>query len=585
MILPWYRRFSRPVHVVAGLIVCDALILIDLPVVATLGAIGLLLIPGLQFVSVCEATARLRSAPFVGAAASLVLLPLFFAPLWNLLITQWSLTLGINMLALLLCVPQWFRRTEVAHDVLPGEPGSRRPINWYHVILIWTGLTIFCTFALPQLPARRQGVEIGDYVKHHALLMTLEAERLPLRSPFYAAAPEEKYYYYHFAYFWPAALRQLSGGDTSVGIAFSVFASLVALAFVATTFEIARRFCHADAAGVIAAACVSVIGGMDVLPQLIRVFSGQPVAGIMDSWIPSPWRIHNLATQYVWCPQHVLSLLALLLATLLMGQKWNPRFWLVFTPLICVAVFGMSAFVSLTVLPAIAMTGLLLAFELRKERGSSIASLFSALILIAGTFFVLALPQLQGYLEAGRRLPGEFTTEWPRLPWSILGRAAPPGVIANWLDLPWIFLIDFGIAGIALVFAPRGFWRDAWRQPGIRALVLAGVAGVIGSFTFRNSAHDFVYGFRVCAMALVPVGAIAVGAAFFGCYSSASRLRNVRAILVTAGILGLSIGLLEMPFMAFRSLRSVSDAERAAAHFVRSALDTRAVVQPEPDHR
>ncbi|MGE3181889.1 MAG: hypothetical protein AB7N71_09680, partial [Phycisphaerae bacterium] len=58
-----------------------------------------------------------------------------------------------------------------------------------------------------------------------------------------------------------------------------------------------------------------------------------------------------------------------------------------------------------------------------------------------------------------------------------------------------------------------------------------------------------------------------------------------RAILVTAGILGLSIGLLEMPFMAFRSLRSVSDAERAAAHFVQSALDTRAVVQPEPDHR
>ncbi|MDX2199979.1 MAG: hypothetical protein SF069_13540 [Phycisphaerae bacterium] len=453
-------------------------------------------------------------------------------------------------------------------------------------ISLWVGGCVFASFALPEWRGPVAPRAAQDYVKHHAIMMALETGPLPLRSPFYAAAPDEPYYYYHYAYLWPAALRILSFGTIPISVAFGLHSALVAVAFILLIFVIARRLTGSDGRALFAAACASIIGGWDVIPIAFQVLSqGRAIPAIFDSWIPSPWRIHNLGTQFLWCPQHVHALLTLTLVGEWLARMPHSRAWLALGPLFAASIFGSSAFVSLTAFPAAAILALrsLAPQQPTGSEGIAIIRRFAALLWIAVASLALMMLQLPGYLEMGRRIGGGFTTAWDRLPVAILGRLAPPGVIANWLDAPWILFIDLGIVAVALAALAMGPARRFVRDPVLLLLLLAGGMGAIGTFTLHDRAHEFVYGFRVCVMALSAAGAIA--AAFLWPANRSARLAKIG--IVYAVLLGLPVGLLELPLMASRALLRAAplEADRGALTWIRANTPPNAVVQGDPISR
>jgi hypothetical protein len=522
---------------------------------------------------------------WIAVAASVVLIPLPLSWVWNFSNSRGAVLaalVGVNLALLLLAAARRRSPTNAVEQVVFSSSRSRRA---FVALLLFIGGCVFGTLWFPQACGRAIVQPMGDYAKHHAVLLSLEQHPVPLHNIFYAAEKDTPYYYYQYHHQIAAALRKLTADRVSIPFAFALSSALAAVAFVAITFLLAREFLGpaGERGAWLAATCVSLIGGWDAIPTLIRIAFGARSVIILDSWASCPWRIHNLMTQFMWCPQHVAAALAVLLAARWLRRAPSSASWLGMAPALAASIFGSSVHLAMTAFSAAATYLLLRAAGVRRDRRAS-GRLLLGILVMAVLGGALMGPQAWGYAQMAKRIPGGLTMQWPRFEHALLGRLAPPGVLANWLDAPWMLLVDFGLPLVACLVAARAFWGSVWRDDGLRLLLLIGAFGVLAVFTVRSNHSPFDYGFRTAVMPAQVLAAICAGSVLTPESLRQWARRRFRAVLIYGCCLGLPVGLYEAPMMAARTLlKSPPEAiEAGAIRYLRDRTPLDAVVQADP---
>ncbi|NOX58551.1 MAG: hypothetical protein GXP29_06795, partial [Planctomycetes bacterium] len=395
-----------------------------------------------------------------------------------------------------------------------------------------------------------------------------------------ALEPETAYYYYEYHYLLAATIRSMTGDRISIPFVFGLTSGILAIVIVRLVFWMSLRLMGSVHGALLSAACVSVLGGWDIVPVMLRMLGGASMPVILDSWCPVAWRIHNLMTQFYWCPQHVAALCALLLASYWLTLAPSGRFWLIVGPFLGASVFGASVYIAMPVFIAAALYCLHRVVCINKPRGPLVASV----LVIAVVGALLMIKQAMGYQEMGNRFDGGLTFQWDRFPLAVLGKWFASGPFANLLDAWWLTLIDFGLPAVALVLVTGAFWKQMWNDPGMRLLLICGGVGFVAMFSMRSSINPIDYGFRVAIMPTMIAAAV-----FAGALMSADTVRRVfrkprRAIVAVGVILSLPVGLFEAPMSAGRTLiRASSDRSDAGAYrFLRDKTPRSAIVQAAP---
>lgn len=574
---------SSAVWYLALLVAGGAATLVPTPWIAFPAAFVLVVwLPGKLLVRAHRGLGDGRGRHWLGPAAAVVLMPVALSWVWrftNVRLAVLGAVMAVNVVLWLLAL----RAGSVARPAPLWD--SRRARVLFGLLLAFVGVCVFCTVWLPGAGQRFGVVAAGDYAKHHAVLWSLERFPLPLHSVFYAGEPDTPYYYYQYHHHLPAALRTLAGNQVSIGGAFGLTCALVAVVFIAAVAVLAREtsFLGTDNRALLAAACVSVVGGWDVVPALLRLVSGQRPGIVLDAWCPIPWRLHNLATQFQWCPQHVVATLAVVLAAVGLRRCPSARAWLVLAPLLAAAVFGSSVYLAMTVFAA---AGVYVAHRMWSARRASTVDrrLPGAVLVIVVLGLLLMARQAWEYRAAGARIGGGLTLEWPRFDFAVLGRLAAPGPLANLLDAPGLLLVDLGLPFVAFFLLAGAAWRNLWRDEGLRLLLLAGLVGT-GAFLVARSSHSpFDYSFRIAVMPLQVLGAICAAALLVPDNLRTGVRRWRRPVLAVGILLGLPAGLYETPLMAVRSLLlpNPQAPEVGALHFLRTQTPPDAVVQRGP---
>jgi hypothetical protein len=527
-----------------------------------------------------------------GIAASIALVPVPLAWLWRLSNDRWAIlaTLGVLNLGLLIAAMRLQRRRRsAAAGPAPGEsrPFPKRTRLAIRALIVWVSACVFGSIWLPEAGGRDAARAAHDYVKHHAMMLSLSIDRLPLRSPFYAADASAACYYYEYHYYIPVALRKLSGDRISIGLAFALSSGLLAAAFLAVSALLALELTKSPGAALLAAACTSVIGGWDIVPIALRLlWTHQPVI-VLDSWAPLPWRIHNLATQLMWCPQHMAALLTLLLGCLWLSRAPRAGWWILLAPLMAASSFGSSAYLALVIFVA-AAAHIVLQLGAGEWSTGGRSRYLAGLACIAVIAAVLMASQAAGYREMSQRFPGGLTARWDRFSYAVIGRIVPPGPLANYLDAPWLLLIDLGLPALACVLVARSFWARAWSDAGARLLIITAVVGTFAMFTLRSDIHPFDYSFRIAIHPLQVLAACAAGALL--CVGDIRPwARRIRMPILVGGVaLGAFVGFYEIPAMAIRGLLAAGSRsgppEHGAIRFLRTT-PAGAVVQGDPISR
>jgi hypothetical protein len=455
----------------------------------------------------------------------------------------------------------------------------------FAAIVLWIGACTFGSYWLPGAGDRVGTRAAHDYVKHHAVMLSLERDPLPLRSAFFAAEPDVAYHYYHYHYLIPAALRKLTHDRVSIGLAFGLSSAVLAAALLALVFLIARAIIGSESGALCATACASIVGGWDAVPVAIRVLTGSlprpPI--VLDAWEDVAWRVHNLATQFVWCPQHVAALVGIALCAWWLHLVPRARWWIALGPLIGASIFGSSVYLAMTAFAAAGVYSLLTLNEARRAAGQfgrQLAVLLAIAVLGAA---LMALQALE-YREMSGRFSGGLTLQWAHNRFALLGRLAPAGPVANLLDAPWMLLVNFGLPALACLLVGGAFWSDLWRNKGTRLLLLAAVIGTVALYTVRSDINPIDYSFRVAVMPANLLACICAGALFAGYRLRPAAARIRKPLLVIGLLLGAPVGLYEAPLMAARTflLSEPHEPDAGAIRFLRRNTPPDAVVQPDP---
>ncbi len=475
---------------------------------------------------------------------------------------------------------------------------------------VWfAGLVVLlaCATMLPYWPAEVRGhpapAVIHDYIKHHAVLFSLERGPLPLHNPFYAAGPDDPVFYYHFFYLAPATLRAVVPA-VSIDLAFGAQAAAVAIGVAALAWLFVRRLTGGEGPALLAALLSTAIGGLDVIGDLAR---GRLVI-TLDAWADPIVRLHNLLTQMVWTPQNMLGLLIILLGAYLLSVRGAWRGWFVLGPLLATSLVGSSVWVAFSGLLAVGLYVVIEAWARRNTPEAGLRYLGSALG-IGLLSLSMSLPLLVGYAEMSRRHHKGLTLDWPRPDDALLGRLVEPGVLANLLDLPWRLLVEFGPLVVLPVLLPGRIWRRLWLDPGMRFLLLAAMLAIGGWVTVRSyfTYNDFGQKVMLVAFAAGALAAACVaeaeplrvawrnplGLSFVPDGPLASRPRLRRSLIVGVLACGSAVGLYETPLNSMRRFAPThgplarlshpwlmrAEAEGGALAYMRHALPADAVVQ------
>lgn len=564
---------------------------------------------------------RLRTSDGVfwqALAGSIVLIPLPLGLVWRFSQQRGVVLATLAGINVLLGALAWVAdrsagapSTRGAHDPGAVRPARRtrlgRSAAWATAALAgWVGLCVASTFVLPVAGGHVAVNAAHDWTKHHAVLLSLVRERLPLRSPFYAARPDIPYYYYEQHYYLAAALHQASGG-VPLAWCFGLTSAATACALVGLTGLLARHITRvaqgpdgAEAAGLLASACVSLAGGWDALAVAAQMAAGQPARIVLDSWIPTPWRLHNLATQYVWCPQHVAGLLTLVLACVWLSQKVRGWAWVALGPLLAASAWSSSVYLASV---GLAATGCYLGwvtYAARRSRSGPVRAplqdehlartpgpqrwlVRSVLLAVAAGAIALMGIRAWEYAQMSARFAGGLTIRWPRFPLAVFGGIAPPGPLANYLDAPWILLIELGPAALGLLGTRGSLWHRMGQDPGLRLLMLASAIGTAALYTVRSTIHPNDYSFRIAIMPLQVLGACCAAALLRAAWVRPAWLRWRRPLLAAGVLAGLPVGLYELPLMAIRSrLPGQALPEAGAVRWIRAHTPPDAVMQRDP---
>lgn len=548
-------------------------------VAAPAAALLMLWLPGRSLLRLLPPVATLPGRLACELGASLLLMPLPLHLLWTLTNHRGAVGALVVAVNAVLIVAAAQRRPVSASPL--ARSAMVRGALW--LLLAYVSGCIFCFYWLPSGGGRVASSPSGDYIKHHAVLWSLSEYPLPLHNLFFAAEADAPYYYYHLHYLLPVGIRRMAGDAISLGTAFGITSAVVAGLFVVLTYLIARRFLQHDAGALLAAACASVIGGWDIIPvSILHWVFGRRMVVVLDSWSPFTWRIHNVLDNFIWCPQHVAAVVGLLLCVYWVQSSGAARWWLIVAPLAAASVFMTSVYQSLAFM---AGAGLLLLLRARGWRRFELHGT-RWLMPVAGVVVALAfmIPQALHYQIMGRRYPGGLTTDWGRYEFAFFGRHVEPGILANFLDAPWLVLLEFGLPGFACLMVTGAIWRRAWRDPGMQLLALAGAVGLITMFVIRSSTTPLDYAFRAAVMPANLAAAVMAGALL--------RRDHVRRwlqwgrwpMIVVGGLLGLPAGAFELPVMATRTVyqaRYHYD-EATVLRYLRDELPGDAVLQPDP---
>ena len=535
---------------------------------------------------------------------SVCLLPVALNIVWAWTNAAAPLLVFLAALTTLLALPAALLQRDAASRETPLPMFTTRAAGWWFGAL---AAFVALVIVLPYWPGEPRGhpvpAIIHDYVKHHAVLYSLERQPLPLRSPFYAAGPNDPVYYYHFFYLAPATLRAVVP-QVSIELAFGLHASAVAISLIALAWLWLRRLTGGDGPALLAALLCSFIGGLDIVGVLAR---GMRVI-TLDAWADTLFRLHNLLTQMIWTPQNTQGLLIVMLAAYLLSRRLVWSGWFVFGPLLGAALVGSSVWVAFGGLLAIGFFVVLEAWRLRDRPAVAIRWLGSA-ALIGLLIMLLSVPQLVGYAEMSRRHHKGLTLDWPRPEDALLGRLLPPGPAANLLDLPWRLIVELGpLLVLPLLLAART-WAKLWLDAGVRYLLIATLLAIGAWVTVRSYFTYNDFGQKVMMVTLV-AGAVCaacvarpeplrcswrnpLGIRFetAGLLSAWPRLR--RGLIVALLAVGSLVGFYQAPLNAVRRwvpttgplarlshpLLVRAEREGAALHFMRHALPRDAIVQ------
>ncbi len=539
-------------------------------------------LPGRSLVRSLGGVDRAAGAGPVAVAASLVFIPVVLTWVYLLTNNRWVIVAAVSVVDLLLIVFSWRR---------PSAPPSPAPSRRVRLILLalvlWTGGAVFASFWLPYAAGGVTTTRAHDYLKHHAVMCSLGRHPLPLHNVFYAAESNTPYYYYHYAYLVPAAIRTITGNAVSIAFVFGLIAAAEAAVFIVLVFLIARAVLESDRGALLSAACVSVVGGFDILPVALRFLTSGVMVVTLDAWSPVAWRFPNVITQYFWCPQHVLAGVALLLCAYWLWHAPDQKWWVVVAPLAGAALFGSSVHVAIVVFPAAAVFLVVRVIREARMEGGRAGRLLAA--IGAMTVIGLLLTGLQAYQCAvmNSRYEGGLTMQWDRFPYAVLGRLVPPGPIANFLDAPWILIVDLGLGALACLFVTRQVWKRLLSNAGTQLLTISAVFGVAACFLIRSDVNKIDYGLRVGGIPAAALAAVVAGALLTPAYVRPS-VRWLRWPVIVVGVTtGLSVGLYEVPATAGRRLieRRSAMVDAGALAYLREQTPPDAVVQGDPLRR
>lgn len=542
----------------------------------------------------------------LSVALSLGLMPVILNPIWHLgnqgpyLLA--FITILICAAAIIVALLESPRRT--------GD-GDFRCFDGRPAKIVFLGCALVVAFATigPYWPTELHGYPlpslIHDFIKHHAVLFSLEQRPLPLGNPFYAGEAAGPVYYYHFFYLIPATLRACSP-VLSIELAFGLCSALAGIVIAGLVHLFVKRFTRGDGPAALAVLLATVIGGLDVLPL---AYLRLPVISL-DAWADHPVRIHSLLTQMVWSPQNMLAILIMLTGAYILSEKSWWRGWLVLGPLLAAAAFGASPWVAMALFPGLVF---FVIHELRRYKSETAALVRN--ILAAATVALLtaglALSSLLGYAEMSRRLGKSLTIEWPHHANAFFGKLLPPGPLANWLDLPWILALEMGPLLLFPLFLPRHVWRRVWNDPGARLLLISAVIAVAAYATVRSHFTYNDFGQKIMLVALsagVVLAALVIApqprpptwwnpCGWALIWQTPQRPRRAPACLIGAAlILGMPLGVFQSPLLAARrylthigplSALATPATKRAeleadANRFLRRELPPASVIQADP---
>jgi hypothetical protein len=536
-------------------------------------------------------------------ATSLAITPVVLNPIWHVTNSAWPL---LGCVWLLLTVGCWLSRMLGKSQAPMTEARLFDQTRTKVVVTLIAALVAFAaigTYWPTELRGYPVPALIHDFIKHHAVLFSLEQRPLPLGNPFYADEAAGPVYYYHFFYLIPATLRVFAPG-VSIELAFGVQSALVGIAFAAMCYLIVKRFTGGDGPATLAALLATAVGGLDIIPVLILRL---PVV-TLDAWGDyGTFRIHNLLTQIVWTGQNMQGLLVAMLGVHCLSVKRWWKGWFVLGPLLGAAIIGASVWFAVVLLPGLAVFVVIEVVAQRRQRTVA-CKRFVGSALVALLMLALSWPSLAGYSEMAQRQQVGLTTRWPRASTALLGKLAPPGILANLLDYPWVLVIEFGPLLLFPVLLPRHVWRRAWRDAGLRLLLLSSALALVGFVVVRS---NFIYNAFGQRIIMVPMAA---GVVLGGCIlSPATRRRSLlnplgwslhgqtsdrprRLLACFVGLIlfaGLPVGVYQSPLAAVRryitrdsvfhvlasKLGQRAADEAAAGRFLRYHLPADAVLQ------
>lgn len=518
----------------------------------------------------------------LSVATSLAVSPVVLNPVWHLTNDRWPL---LGCVWLLLTVGCWLtrdgRRPAKIGDQATGSGAEQKLFSHTRTKIVFAAIAVLVAFATigPYWPTELRGYPVSalihDFIKHHGVLFSLEQRPLPLGNPFFADGAADPAYYYHFFYLIPATVRAWSGG-LSIELAFGLQSALVGICTTGVFYLIVKRFTGGDGPATLAALLATAIGGLDIIPLIIL---RHPVI-TLDAWGDHPVRIHTLITQMVWSPQNIQGVLITLVGVYVLSSKGWWRGWLVLGPVLAAGLIGSTAWVGAGLLPGLVIFVVLEVVARRRQPRLALKRLMlsgAVALLMLGA----ALPSLRGYLEMSHRHEKGLTTQWPYQSKALLGKLAPPGVLANLLDLPWVLALEFGPLLLFPLLLPRRVWRRAWNDPGLRLLMISGCASLAGFVSVRShfTYNDFGQKSILVAMAAGVVLAACIlapearrpsllnplGWSLHG-QSPRRPRRALSAFVGLVLLLGLPVGLYQSPLTAVRRYISKDSPLQALAH-------------------
>ncbi|MFQ5413132.1 MAG: hypothetical protein ACE5E6_01610 [Phycisphaerae bacterium] len=568
------------------LVVCTMACMLPTPwISAPAAAVLVLWLPGRQLVRLLPGMGALPGRAWSSMAASLVLMPIPLSWLWWLTNDRVAVVVAVAAINAVLIA---FAARAPYEPAPPAMFPSSRSRRVFALIVTWVAGWVLGCFVIPEFHPRPSNTPAEDYIKHHAVLWSLGESTLPLRNIFYAGEPDTPHYYYEYFYLIPAAVRKMTGDSVPIAVVFGASAAALASMFLALVYLLARAIIGSASGALVAAACASVACGWDAVAVAVRLLSGRSPLVILDAWCPPAWRINNLMNTFLWCPQHVAAVVALLLCGWWLRHAPRATWWLVMGPLLGTAVFGLSVYQAMVFFSA---AGVYVLLELRWAASmgrEAFRRMLGALVVVVSLGVALMSVKAWHYYIMSGRYPGGLTVQWARFPLAVFGRFVAPGPLANFLDAPWMIVVDMGLGAVALVAVSPDMWRRLVGDPATRLLLIAGVVGTLAQFSIRSDVNAIDYGFSLGMMGLMIIGGVCAGEWLDGVGVRPWAARR-RRVMVTVGVLlGLPVGIWEAPATTLRTVlqeKKVRIDDPAAVLFLRDETPHDAVVQCDPFDR